>query len=286
MAERWLIESGDRGPRLVMRGPWSQAALKALNGGGVKELELNYAKGWEGDAYSFLHQLTQLEALELTDWNAEDVSAINQLTQLRYLKVFTYCKTELRFSQFPLLEDCRLEWRPKARSLFEHEGVKKLFLSKYSGKDLTAFSGLKRLDSLSLASPKLESLEGIQSLRALTFFGVYKCRSLASLEGIEVLAALRQLEVNDCPKVSDISPLASLSQLRELQLCNDGRIDSFAPLRQLEHLRVFFFYESTDVADGDLSVLKELPELRRVVFMDRRHYSHRGLDFPESKVGS
>lgn len=284
MAKRWAVEPGDYGRRLVMHGPWSPAARKAIEQEQIKELELNYAKGWQGDDYSFLSELEQLAALDITDWNAEDVSSVNQLGQLRYLKIFTYCKTELRFEGLPLLENCRLEWRSKARSLFQHRGLKKLFLSKYTGKDLTAFSGMKGLASLALAAPKIESLDGAQALKGLTFFGVYKTRSLASLEGIEALGNLRQLEVNDCPRIEDLSPLAGLRQLRELQLCNDGRVASLSPLRGLKQLADFLFCESTDVADGDLSVLKELPKLSRAVFMDRPHYSHRAQDFPARKV--
>lgn len=49
-----------------------------------------------------------------------------------------------------------------------------------------------------------------------------------------------------------------------------------APLAGLQELETFLFYESTDVADGDLTVLKRLPEPQHVVFMDRPHYSGEG----------
>ncbi|HEY6077766.1 MAG TPA: hypothetical protein VIW29_03140, partial [Polyangiaceae bacterium] len=123
-----------------------------------------------------------------------------------------------------------------------------------------------------------------EALKRLTFFGVYRAGSLALLDGIEALTQLRQLEVNSCRRIERLEPLSGLRQLRELQLCNDGRIASLAPLLGLKHLSVFLFYESTDVADGDLSVLKKLPELEHVVFMDRRHYSHDADDFPARKV--
>ena len=245
----------------------------------VRELELNYAKGWSGADYAFLAEWTALEALEITDWNAQDVSAVNALHELRKLKVFTYCKTEIRFADLPRLEECSLEWRPKASSIFDHRGIKKLFVNKCPERDLRRFSTMAQLESLSLASPRLESLEGA-GLPLLTFLGVYAAPRLTSLRGLETATHLRSLEVNDCRKIGAIEPIGALVGLRNLQLCNDGRIETLAPLAGLKELETFLFYESTDVADGDLTVLKTLPKLHHVVFMDRRHYSDRQSSFP------
>lgn len=283
MAADWVIEDGVFGRRMVMTSGWSSGALSAAKRAGVRELELNYAKGWTDHDYAFLSQLSGLDALEITDWNATDVTPIHEVSGLRRLKVFTYCKTAIDFSRFPNLGDCSMEWRATAQSIFVHTGVKKLFINKYPGKDLTAFEGMN-LDSLSLASPRIERLDGVASLNALTFLGLYVARRLSSLEGLEGIPGLAGLQVNDCPKVRDISVLADLRDLEELHLCNDGEIESLMPLAGLKALRVFLFYESTNIRDGDLSVLKGLPKLEHVVFMERPHYSHRPGDFPRRKI--
>lgn len=281
MMAKWTIEEGRYSARLVVQGPWTSAILQKIRNEWIREIELNYAKGWAGGDYSFLSQLSDLEVLEITDWNASDLSAVNTLEALRRLKLFTYCKTEIRFSQFPLLEECSLEWWPKARSLFEHAGVQKLFINKYPGKDLIAFEKMSNLRSLSLASPKIETLRGVTALKKLTFLGVYVARRLTTLVGLEELRDIVQLEVSDCPKIKDIVPLADLHKLEELHLCNDGEIDTLKPISEHKDLRVLLFYESTNIHDGDLSVLKGLPRLEHVVFMDRPHYSHRLSDFPQ-----
>lgn len=283
VASDWDIEDGVFGRRMVMRRAWSSAARSAAQGAGVRELELNYAKGWTDHDYTFLSELSELVALEITDWNATDVAPIHQLSGLRRLKVFTYCKTAIDFSRFPKLEDCRLEWRAKARSIFEHTGVKRLFINKCPGKDLVAFEKMN-LESLSLASPKLETLTGIDALKKLTFLGIHVARRLSTLDGLQRIPGLIHLEVNDCPKVSDISPLTDLGNLEEVHLCNDGEIETLRPLAAHKALRFLLFYESTSVRDGDLSVLKELPSLEHVVFMDRRHYSHKASDFPRRRM--
>jgi hypothetical protein len=39
-------------------------------------------------------------------------------------------------------------------------------------------------------------------------------------------------------------------------------------------LEALFFYESTNVLDGRIDVLLELPRLSETAFMNRRHYTH------------
>ena len=278
MSVSWTVERGTLGKRMVMTGPWSAAALGMMLNGGIKELELNYAKGWVG-TYDFLEDLVGLQALEITDWNAEDVRAVNGLHDLRLLKIFTYCKTEIDFSGFPLLTECALEWRSRARSVFKHKALRKLFLNRYTGKDLLAFVEMESLESLSLASPRLVDLTGVERLLRLSFLGVYGARRLQGLDGIQVLSELTELEVNDCPGVGNLGPLGALVGLRALQLCDDGDIESIGPLASLTNLESLLFYGSTNVVDGDLSVIGKLPSLRKVVFADRSHYTNRCGEF-------
>jgi hypothetical protein len=284
VSETWEIEAGSYGPRMIMKGPWSAAALDAAQAAEIKELELNYAKGWKGEELGFLRQLAGLEALEITDRTTNDVAVVNEVESLRRLKIFTYCKTELRFSQFPRLEECVLEWRPKAASLFEHRGIKKLFINKWNrGRDLTDFSGMTQLESLRLYSPtRLESLAGVESLSRLTWFELAMATRLTSLAGIESLTNLEHLELHTCRKIRDISLVAALRRLRAFYLLNCGEIESIEPLRGLQDLEEFLFYESTNVLDGDLSPLQALPKLRSVAFMERPHYSLTREDLPTS----
>ncbi|HFE46807.1 MAG TPA: hypothetical protein ENJ18_15175 [Nannocystis exedens] len=265
-----------------MKGPWSAAALDAAKLAGIKELELNYAKGWKAEALEFLRQIERLEVLEIIDWTTNDVAAVNDVPSLRRLKVFTYCKTALDFSRWPRLEECALEWRPRAASLFEHRGIKKLFINKWNrGRDLTDFSGMTQLESLRLYSPtRLESLRGVESLSRLRWFELARATRLTSLAGIESLADLEHLELHTCRKIRDVSPVGALRRLREFYLRNCGEIESITPLRGLQELEQFLFDESTNVLDGDLSPLKDLPRLNSVAFMERPHYSLTRKDLP------
>lgn len=277
----WESEDGQHGLRMVMKGQWSSAARDYALANSIKDLELNHAKGWRGEDLSFLADLSSnLESFTIIDFTIDDVEQVHDLRQLRFLDLNTYCKSEVRFSQFPSLEECALEWRPKASSLFEHKGLKKLFISKYTYRDLSSFSNMKRLESLSLASPRIESLAGVEVLERLTFLGVYAARKLTSLQGVEDLVNLVQLEVNDSQRIREIIPVAALTRLKELHICNDGEIETIQPVGGLQSLEKFLFYESTNVLDGDLAPLKKLAHLKSVAFMERPHYSHSRKDFP------
>ena len=280
MPDEYVIENGHYGPRLIVKSSWSLRILKIAQQHDVRELELNYAKGWKGDDLSFLNQVRFLKSFEIIDWKIDDVSPIHTLTELQSLKVSTYCKTGINFDQFPHLEECVLEWRPKASSIFERTSLKRVFINKYPGKDMTKFRSLTALERLSLASPKIETLNGIEALRRLNFFGVYEARKLQSISGVETLSDLTVLEVNGCRRIKDVAPVSGLIKLRELHLCNMGDIDSIKPLSGLINLEKFFFYESTNILDGDLSPLKQLNKLNTIAFQARRHYSHASSDFP------
>ena len=284
MSETWTIEPGAYGPRMIMKGSWSAAALEAAKSSGIKELELNWGKGWprRGVDYSFLTALKDLRAIDIGTLGTDDIGPVNELSDLRYLAVETYCKTELNFAHWPCLEECALEWRPKAASLFEHRGIKKLFINKWNrGRDLTDFSGMTQLESLRLYSPtRLESLRGVESLSRLRWFELARATRLTSLAGIESLADLEHLELHTCRKIRDVSPVGALRRLREFYLRNCGEIESITPLRGLQELEQFLFDESTNVLDGDLSPLKDLPRLNSVAFMERPHYSLTRKDLP------
>jgi hypothetical protein len=201
------------------------------------------------------------------------------LTKLRALEITTYCSTEIRFSKFPLLEDCTLEWRPKAESIFDCKTLIKLLINRYKGKDIAPFTKLESLESLSILNAPLENLHGLGSLRKLRSLRLANLKRLKSLDGIEGLENLRELEIHTCLGIHSIDELGYLTQLRKLYLNNDGDIASLKPLNNLNELESVVFYESTNIIDGDLSPLLRQKHLSNVSFQNRRHYSLRREEF-------
>jgi Leucine-rich repeat (LRR) protein len=251
----------------------------------VVEIEINQGKGWEGAELSFLSKFPHLLAFEVFDFRLKSVEPIHSLHNLRRLGVSTYCRTEIRFSEFQDLVSCSLEWRPKAKSLFDCQTLQHLFLNRYNGKDVDAFATLNNLESLAILNAPVQNLHGLRGLGKLRSLRLGGLRRLSSLAGIEELANLEELEIHTCRQISAIDEIGYLSRLRRLELNNDGEIESLKPLGKLSRLQSVGFYESTNIIDGDLSPLMCQPELARISFRNRRHYNLRREDFGKAYFG-
>lgn len=285
MTDRIKLESGEFGPRAVVVADWSDDMTKFLVDSQIAELELNQGKGWTGSDLKFLVELPQLRSLKILDFKISSVEPIHFLHELRTLDVMTYCKTEIRFLAFPRLENCGLEWRPKATSLFDCMTLKELFVNRYDGKNTDSFSKLVNLESLAILNAQINDLYGLSALMKLRHLRLANLKRLASLVGIERLTSLEELEVHTCRRIRSIAEIGYLPRLRKLHLSNDGDIDSLKPLAKLAQLESILFYESTNIVDGDLSHLLNQKNLASVSFQNRSHYSHRREQFGPDRKG-
>jgi hypothetical protein len=173
-----------------------------------------------------------------------------------------------------------LEWRDSVKSLYDCTTLKHVFINNCPVTSLHAFDKLKNLEYLSLKSPKLESIGDVKTLQKLNFLGIYIAGELSSLEGIEQFHNLEMLEIERCRKISNIEPVKALKKLQRLMIANCGKIDSLKPVAELKKLREIFFHESTNILDGNLAILKSLPNLEDVSFQERRHYNCKWEDLP------
>jgi hypothetical protein len=279
------LEDGEYGRRAVVTSAWSEEMTDCLLDNGIIELELNDGKGWRGSDLLFLAKLPMLESFKIVDFKISSVDPVHLLRELRALEIATYCRTEIRFSSFPRLEECALEWRPKAASLFDSTTLKKLFVNRYDGKDVASFARLVNLESLAILNAPVENLHRLGALKRLRSLRLADLKRLTSLAGIEGVANLEELEIHTCRSIGSIEEVGSLLRLRNLHLNNDGNIKSLKPLEKLHGLESVLFYESTNILDGDLSPLLRLENLSRVSFRNRRHYSHRREEFGIAYTG-
>jgi internalin A len=173
----------------------------------------------------------------------------------------------LDLTAFPALRTLRMYWNPGFESVFSCTGLDSLFVFGPPDADLSRFPSVRRLE-LSQGR-KLTSTAGAP--RSLEFLGLYQQRALAELVD---LPPLRVLAIESCKQISCLDAVAGLP-LERLKVADCGEIASLAPLRGLTQLEEFFAWESTRVADGDLSVLLELPRLRAIGMQDRREYRPR-----------
>jgi Leucine-rich repeat (LRR) protein len=228
----------------------------------------------------FLAQLPWLQGfcIQGVAGDAASIEPIHNLHLLRELKDLTYNRTPIRFDCFPQLERCSIEWRSGSSSIFKRISLKQLFINCYTGKSSGVFSPLVSLEELTLYNSSLHDLEGFRTLTKLKTLAIANFRSLRSLSGIEGLTNLESLKVTGC-RIQSIEEIAGLCNLKRLHLNNCHEIASLAPICRLSKLENLDFIESTNVKDGDLGPIAELPSLKKVIFQNRRHYSHNREDF-------
>ncbi|MBS0319925.1 MAG: hypothetical protein JSR18_05240 [Proteobacteria bacterium] len=202
-----------------------------------------------------------------------DVSPIHTLRRLEQLELITYCSHALSFASFPDLERCSLRWRPRTRGLFDCPKLRRLFVDGYGGKDVSELGKLATLEALSILNAPIESLQDIAACRGLSYLQISNLPRLQSLVGIETAVRLARLEICGCPRIRSIDAVRHLKELETLLLVDNADIVSLEPLAKLQKLQDLMFYGSTNVVDGDLSILRQLPSLKHVAFKNRAHYS-------------
>lgn len=286
MKRNVCFEEGEYGVRAILTSKWQDNLASIFNKKQVAELELNWAKGWSGDALLFLEALKELKAFSLIDWKIKSILPIHHLRELRNLKVSTYCKTPIDFSSFPYLEKCSLEWRKSSDSLFKCHKLKDLYLNSYKGKDTDSFSQLENLETLIIANSPIKSLKGLANLKKIRILNLANLRMLTSLAGIEGLAELEELRVDTCRKITSIEEVRRLYKLRIFHFNNNGPVKTLTPLVCLKRLEAVLFYETTNVLDGNISFLKTIPKLNDISFQNRAHYSNKREEFGEAWFGN
>lgn len=274
MNKNYEIDKGKYSKRFVPCSCWEDSFTNYIINNKITELGLNYAKGFEGDNLDFLEKLTHLKVLNYINHFIDDLSPIHNLSLLRSLSINSYDNSEINFTKFPYLEHCFLEWRPRAKSLFNCKFLKYLHIEHYKDKSTEKFSNLTNLEKLCIGNSPINDLSGFEKLKKLKFLGLYLLRKLEKLDGLEKLEWLEELEIDGCKKIYDLEPLGKLINLRCLSLCNDGKLKSLLPIKKMKNLEVCFFYDETIIEDGDLYVLWNMKNLKDVAFAKRRHYTH------------
>jgi len=130
------------------------------------------------------------------------------------------------------------------------------------------------LERLGISTSQITSIEGISQLTNLSALFLSNLTKLISLHGIGGLKNLETLEIVGCRKIGTILELENLRRLKRLELIKCGAIESLKPLTGLPMLEKFYFYEDTNIIDGDMSVLESLPMLNHTAFKNRKHYTH------------
>jgi len=273
------FEEGELGRVILPYGNWMPEHDRAL----MREdgaIGIRFSSDWKCADCSFLASYPNLKYLSMSVPFTSGFEVFERLGNLVQI-VINYPQTQsIPFASLARLRVCGLCWTPAMKDLWNTPSLKVLSLGEYKGKTAKDISQIKTLQNLELSNSPLSDFGDLYRLGDLRFLGVYYHRKMETLEDIALVKTLEVLAVEACKKITRLDPLVNLKRLRVLSLTNMGEIESLGPLGSLTNLEEVYFFESTRILDGDLSVLKSLPKLRRVGFNNRRSYSHRLEDFP------
>lgn len=260
---------------LMVKGPWRAELAAYVNEYGIKALYFNSSLGWKGEDFSFLAELPDIEELNILTSTASGLTALESLKRLEDLSLTCATKDKVDFTQLSALTSCYLYWWTGAQSIVYCVGLEEAYFDKIKLKDFNALGELKALKKLTLANTPMTSLAFLSELRALRELALLNCKKIDSFEPIASCQGLSRLTISGSKQLATIDFLASQSGLEILDLSDNGDLDDIQVLRHLTDLKAFSFAGSTNVIDGDLSPLEQLPKLAMLMFQPRRHYSHK-----------
>lgn len=271
-----LEPRADQGVDLVVSGDWSMAAREALLTGRADGLVLNYAKGFREQPIDFIAGLP-IRKFDLLARSVGDLSPVYSLgSTLEELRVQSDPRAAIDLDNLPRLRTLAASWPQVRSSILFAPQIEDLTIPSYSESNLEPLSTLTSLTSLVMKErPKLKSLDGLEAFPWLTRLGVFLASGLVDISAVErsQSPALQVLQLQACRKIPDIAPVADCASLRFFDLSEGGEIPTLAPLGGLVNLERLYLYDSTKVADGDLSPIAGLPRLKDFRMQNRRGYS-------------
>ncbi|MEN6384743.1 MAG: hypothetical protein ABFD79_06060 [Phycisphaerales bacterium] len=126
--KKFTIKNGKYGKRLILCSKLTEEIIGYCIDKDIKELELNYAKGYKAENLSLLKDLTHLLAFEILDYPDYSLDEIHYLRNLKELTISCYDKTPINLTQFRELENLSIYWRKGVIALDKLSNLKELFI--------------------------------------------------------------------------------------------------------------------------------------------------------------
>jgi hypothetical protein len=270
----YVLEDSPEGRTLVVTGPWSDDAARALARGEADGLVLNYARGFCEGSLDLIDGGWPVRRLDVLDRSIVELDPIGRLAGLEELSVQAAADAVLDLGILPGLRSVTGEWALIGRTLSAVAELERVVTWMFAGVDLHAFRDHVVLKTLTIKdAPYLESLSGLGNLpdlAALTIVGAPRLHEID--EVAELSASLRELKFEECERIDAIDDVGPLVGLRFLGISESGDIASLAPIGSLTQLEALYAWGSTRIVDGDLSPLARLPRLKEIRMRNRRGY--------------
>ena len=253
---------------------WTEACLKAITMSGITYVILSSGRGWKPVPLDFLRTIPLLTGLEVRTSSSHKVAVIEELKDLEILSLEIPFAPTLDLTRLPKLKECSMGcYSSGLESVFRLTQLERLYLDELRIEEFPAQSWLS-LEVLRIKSSTIKRINlDCPKLTDLRLGGTKGFRNFTDLR----LPALRKLTCAECKNLESLNGLEGCEQLQELEIDDCGEIESLAPLSGLTTLSTLRWLGNTTIRNGDLSMLKRLPVLKRIELVHRPHYSHRLL---------
>ncbi|MBI1378768.1 MAG: hypothetical protein GC157_15005 [Frankiales bacterium] len=270
------IEDGPDGLTMVVTSGWSTEAERRLGVGDVTGLTLNYALGFQEPDLEFLRDWP-IRRLTILARTITDLTPVYRTAPtLERLSVQSSPSARIDLRRLPWLTAVAADWQQVADTIEYALALNDLFAASYNAPDLHPLRRNEALVRLQMKQhPKLRSLDGLAELRSMREVGIFGARAMDDISALDIRAGaptLERLNLDSCSAFTSLEPLSGQKLLEVLGIANCGPVESLLPIGDMQRLQRLHAYESTRIADGDLSPVLGLLALRDLRMMNRRHY--------------
>ena len=264
-----------------LKGPWHRKIPDYLRANNVRGLQLGFRDGFRCNDPACLSELPFITWFSLPHETPDgdfERPQVEQLSGLKHLNAMGRAWQSIDFTAFPDLVSCHLQFQPNLRSIFTAQSLRLLKIYGLKKDAAEHLAALATLENLELAHSGIRNLAPLQGMDHLERLSLNVCRHLENFDNLESLQSLQCLHISEVNCLRDLEKIASLRNLEVLNLTDVGEIASLEPLGALKNLKALWVAgRNTQIVDGDLSVLTELPKLAMLTLVPNRHYSHRAI---------
>lgn len=189
------------------------------------------------------------------------LEGLGALAQVEVLEISGEVKGGFDVAPLRSLRKADLQWQSQVNDVLGLPSLRQLIVRGYAGADLTALRANSTLETLWLATPAVQTLQGLDAFPRLSQLTLSRARKLQSLDGVQH-SALRSLDVDDARALTDLSPLGGLA-LQRLRLISVGCSASLEVVGRLPALRELIV-GGTNAPGVDWSAVAALPSIRKV----------------------
>lgn len=274
------VESGEFGLRLHVHSAWSPDFGRYMKRYDIKEIRVSDGATLDDSITNldFLSEIHPLEGFSASTYRIADYSPIYEHKELRAIGLPLGLGGEnksFKFDAFDEIECILIGEKIKNQlDVFGCKKLKRLSIAKLpKGLSSDHFGALFQLEYLSVAESGIDEIQGLGPLEGLTEVRLLSLRNLRSLEGVEGSSAkLRKVQLDGCPNICDLKPISGARNLEELYVNDCGSIPSLAPINGMEKLMILAFGGGTNILDGKVSFLRNMPGLKDIRGVHRAHY--------------